>query len=112
MKFAPGQLRFIADVSTALKWSIEDRMLKGESFEDAKAAVIKQAVPTWKHLTPDNRQAIMIMANSLSPGDLSPSVVKELRRRWRQSVAEYTIKTKGKLRWYDRLLLRWFGVVW
>lgn len=108
MKFAPGQLRFVADVATALKLNIEDRMLKGEPFHDAKASAIKQAAPTWKHLTPDNRQAVAIMADSLSPADLSPSVVRELDRRWRQRVAEH----HAPLSWLDRLMLRWFGVVW
>ena len=109
MKFAPGQLRFVADVSTALLWTIEDSMLtKGMSFEDAKAAAIKQAAPTWKHLTHANREAMAIMAASLSPADLSRSTVREMDRRWRQDVADY----HAPLRWYDRLCLKLFGMVW
>lgn len=109
MTFARWELRFIADLATAVKWQVEADVEAGVPFDQAKRGRIEQAAPSWKHLSPQVRQAVSDVCWSISPSDLSKRTIRIGMGRIREMIEQ---DRGDRLGWFDSLLFRLFGVVW
>lgn len=64
------QVQLVADTVNAMKFRIEERMLAGDTFEDAKAEVLKGSTAASKGLATNVAKGVRAVASSLTYQDL------------------------------------------
>lgn len=64
------QVQLVTDTVNAIKHRIEDRMLAGEPFKDAKATVMQDMIPVWAGLAKNVAVAAKAVAHTLTYQDL------------------------------------------
>lgn len=90
-------------------YAVADLMRRGKSFADAKAEIVKRARSVYKHSRPELYEGYMRMVNDVQFSDMPKDIFRKIEDDFRASIE----KQRGKpFNWLDRLLFRWFGVVW
>jgi hypothetical protein len=75
------QVDLVHKAAEAVRWRISDLVDGGMSFEDAKAAAIKQARPSWRGFSPEVAEGVRRVVTSYRLADVEPAVKKHLHAR-------------------------------
>lgn len=100
------QVRLVHDYSQTLRWQIEDAMLSGSTFADAKTAMLKRA--PWRGLGRQLEEAVRRVIQSFDLDDLDRRVVGRLDQQRLETLVSHRGKPAGTI---ERLLYRFTGLL-
>ena len=101
------QVELVHKAAEAVRWRISDLVHGGMSFEDAKAAAIKQARPSWRGFSPEVAEGVRRVTASYRLGDVERSVKKHLHVRTLVEIETMRGRKAGRI---ERLLYRVSGL--
>lgn len=103
------QVELVHNAAIACMIGIENKVAAGMTFDAAKAAVIRQAAPSWKGFTPDVAEGIRRVVSSYTYSDMSLAIHRKHADDFLASIE----KRRGyRAGWMERALYRLTGLVW
>lgn len=89
--------------------AVADLMRRGRTFPDAKAEITKRAQSAYKFSRPELFEGYMRMVQDVQFSDMPEDIMGKIEDGFLDQVERQRGKPLGRV---NRLLWRWFGLLW